>query len=370
MRKLLINLMTSLVAVAVFLLVAEALFWLVSPPPKPPFPKGMFNYSHGSWRMTPGFSGVTDNRVDFRDKLVKADDQGRRIVPAAPASTDHTLWLLGDSQTFGHGLSDNETWANKLQEVLNAERRSLKVVNLGVPAINVDQYFAIIQNVNQEIRPGDQVLVGLSWNDIITPQQLSSQTIQVVNGYLVNSNAGQSRQTVEQRVALYDATGIILPPLQDLKSTLEFLSNTSALIHFIYPRAKAIYYRYRTVRALDQIMAAQVPEANFYLLAEIQKIVHDRGASFTVLSLPDKIFFEDPAYAIYSVNGRDFPQQNYPGYVIAPLCKKFEIRCLDSFDILHQHQNDPVAYAGDGHYNPHGAQVIAQWLSTQLAPAP
>ncbi len=370
MRKLLINLMTSLVAVAVFLLVAEALFWLVSPPPKPPFPKGMFEIVPGGWRMVPGFTGLTDNRADFHGKLVTADDAGRRIVPTAPATADHTLWLLGDSQTFGHGLSDDETWANKLQEHLNSQNRSLKVVNLAVPAINVDQYIARIRQMNPEIQPGDQVLVGLSWNDIVTPQQVRRETIQVVDGYLVNSNVGQSRETVERRVALYNATGLILPPLQDLKTTLEFLSNTSALMHFVYPRAKAIYYRYRTVRALDQIMAAKVPEANFYLLAEIQKIVHDRGASFTVLSLPDKIFFEDPAYAIYSVNGRDFPQQNYPGYVIAPLCKKFEIRCLDSFDILHQHQNDPVAYAGDGHYNPRGAQVIAQWLSTQLAPAP
>lgn len=370
MKHLLSNVLTSVVAIGLFLALAEGVFWFISPPPKPPFPKGMFELSAEGWRLTPSFSGLTGNRVDFHDKRVTADDQGRRIVPAVPATASQRLWLLGDSQTFGHGLADEETWANRLQEEFNAQNRPIKVINLGVPAINVDQYLARIRHLAGEIQPGDQVLVGLSWNDLVTPQQVEGDSIQLVEGYLVNANPQASAESVRQRVVLYDMTGIAVPPLQDLKTVLEFLSNNSALAHFIYPRAKAIYYRNRIIRPLETIIAGKVPEANFFMLSQIQEILRSRGATLTVLSLPDKIFFEDAAYAIYSVNGRDFPQQNYPGYLIAPLCQTFQIRCLDSFDVLHHHQNDPVAYAEDGHYNPRGAQVIAQWLAPRIWPAP
>jgi lysophospholipase L1-like esterase len=365
MRRILLNLLTLFTSMVLFLAVAEAILWGVAPPPKPAFPKGMFQWEAGTWRLTPGFTGITDNRADFTDKRVTADALGRRIVPAAPADAPKRLWLLGDSQTFGHGLADEETWANRLQEEFNRQGRAITVINLGVPAINVDQYITRLRHTIGEIRPGDAILVGLSWNDIITPQQVERENIQVVDGYLVNAAPQMSQTALKARVVLFDATGIALPPFQDLKSFVESLSNTSALMHFLYPRVKALYYRYRSVRPLDAIMDGKVPEANFYLLAEMAALARDRGASFTVLSLPDKIFFEDQAYAVYSVNGRDFPQQNYPGHVIQPLCRHNHIACLDAFDILHQHQFDPVAYAQDGHYNPQGARVIAAWLATQ-----
>jgi len=364
-RHMLSNLLTLLASVILFLAISEAVLWAVAPPPKSPFPKGMFEWVPSGWRLTPGFTGITDNRADFSGKRVTADALGRRIVPAAPAEAPKRLWLFGDSQTFGHGLADEETWANRLQEEFNDQGRAIKVINLGVPAINVDQYITRLRHTIGEIQPGDHILVGLSWNDIITPQQVERENIQVVDGYLVSAAPNMSQAALKARVVLFDATGIALPPFQDLKSFAESLSNISALMHFLYPRAKAIYYRYRSVRPLDAIMDGKVPEANFYLLSEMAALARDRGASFTVLSLPDKIFFEDQAYAVYSVNGRDFPQQNYPGYLIQPLCQQNNIACLDVFDVLHQHQFDPVAYGQDGHYNPQGARVIAAWLATQ-----
>ena len=161
-RRLMVNLATSLLAIVVFLALAEAILWVSAPPPKPPFPKGMFEKVGSAWQLAPNFSGLTDNRVDYSDKVVTSDGQGRRTVPSAPMTAEHRLWLLGDSQTFGHGLSDDETWANRLQQELLARGLSLKVINLGVPAINVDQYLIRIQIIKDEIQPGDKVLVGLS----------------------------------------------------------------------------------------------------------------------------------------------------------------------------------------------------------------
>ncbi|MBX9635531.1 MAG: hypothetical protein K2X44_11175 [Magnetospirillum sp.] len=367
MKAWLQNLTLAIVSTLLFLAVSEAGLWLLAPPPKPPFPKDMFTVADSAWILTPGFSGQMDNRADFHGKQATADSKGRRIVPAAPADAPTRMLVLGDSQTFGHGLSDEESWPNRLQETLNARNAAVKVENLGVPAINVDQYLARMRIVANELHPGDLVLIGLSWNDLITPQNIERPAVKLVGGYMVNANAG-SEESSKARVRLYDATGIALPPMQDLKDMLEALSQTSALVHNLYPRAKALWYRLRENRPLDGIVASKVPEANFFLLAEIRDMATAKGARFAVALLPDKIFFDDAAYAVYSVNGRDFPQQNYMGYLARPLCEHFAITCLDTFPLLHDNQRATVAYAIDAHYTPNGARLIGRWMAEQLFP--
>ncbi|MBC7952377.1 MAG: hypothetical protein H7Z12_11245 [Rhodospirillaceae bacterium] len=367
MRQFFTNLALTLASTLVFLMLCEAALWLVAPPPKPPFPKDMFTIMDGTWVVTPGFSGQMDNRVDFRGKQATADGKGRRVVPAAPADAPVHVKVLGDSQTFGHGLSDDESWPNRLQEALSARGINAKVENLGVPAINVDQYVVRLRNIAGELHPGDVVVVGISWNDLTTPQDVDQPAVQMVGGYMVSSASG-SDESKQARVRLYDATGIALPPLQDLKSFLDGLSQTSALVHNLYPRAKAIYYRLRQNRPLDAITGAKVPEANMFLLSRMRDMAAAKGAKFVVALLPDRMFFEDDAYRIYSAGGRDYPEQNYMGYLARPLCERFALTCVDSFPLLHDNQHIPVAYRVDGHYTPEGARLIGPWLAGQLFP--
>jgi hypothetical protein len=214
------------------------------------------------------------------------------------------------------------------------------------------------------LRPGDTVLVGLSWNDVTTPQTVDAPQIAIVEGHLVKVEGDMEAKAA--RVRLYDATGIPVPLLQNLKSFFDVTSDISALVYNLYPRAKAIYYRWRDRSPMTDRFDAGVPDANFTLLARMRDQAEQSGARFVVVLLPNKIFFEDKAYAVYSVNGRDFPQQNTMGYISMPLCAKFGLICLDSFALLHAHQLDPVAYVVDGHYNPTGARLIGEWLAASV----
>ena len=79
------------------------------------------------------------------------------------------IFLLGDSQTFGWGLSNDETWANQLQCVLNKQvPDTYRVKNFGFPGAQVDQIFKRgIEQVMPATRSGDVVIISITWNDLI-----------------------------------------------------------------------------------------------------------------------------------------------------------------------------------------------------------
>ncbi|CUW40164.1 conserved exported protein of unknown function(containing Esterase, SGNH hydrolase-type domain,97-374) [Magnetospirillum sp. XM-1] len=360
------NTLLTLVSVALFLALAEGVAWIVSPPPKPGLPKGMFDVGpDGYWRMTPDFRGTMDNRVDFTNAVATADSEGKRIVPAAPKTAERRLLVMGDSQAFGHGLSDEDSWPNRLQEELNRRGIDVAVNNLAIPAINIDQYLARLRVIAPTLGPSDTLLVALSWNDVITPPS-DQDSNRIVEGYLVSNSGGADDSSAKARVRLYDFTGVLVPQFQDIKTFLDTLSQSSALTGLLYPRAKAIYYRLRSHSPVANLVTAGVPEANFLMVRQMSEIAASRGSRMVVVLLPERMFFEDEAFATYSVNGRDFPTADYQDALVRPHCQAHAIQCLNAFSLLHDHYREGLVFPVDGHYNPRGAGLIGTWLAGEL----
>jgi hypothetical protein len=357
--------------------------WIIHPPPSPyPLPRNLMTPASGVWTLSPGFRGVMDNRVDFRGKAVSADANGIRRTPAAREPSQRRLFVLGDSQTFGHGLDDSETWPARLQAHFDRRRPGTRVENWGVPGINIDQYSARLNYVLAAAQPGDRVLVGVSWNDLITPQSASG-VMRVVEGYLVKAPARDAARpaptpapeddsATAARVRLYDYTGIVIPPFQGMKELAEGLAANSALASFVWPRLRSLWHRWRASTPLIQIVEGRVPEANFWLLYDMKQRAAGRGLDFTVVLLPERYFIDDALYHAYSGGGRFFPERNYMGYLARPLCQSFAISCVDPFDALYEHhRHEPVTFRFDGHYNERGAAVVADVVAQQLlTPSP
>lgn len=381
-RAFLLN--TALVcgSLAISLALLEAGAWIFHPPPSAySLPRGLMTAASGVWTLTPGFRGVMDNRVDFRGQSVSADPRGVRLTPrVSDAPTQRSLFVLGDSQTFGHGLNDDKTWPARLQAHLDRLQASIRVENWGVPGINVDQYAIRLDRVLAEARAGDRVLVGISWNDLITPQHASG-VMRVVDGFLVNAPSAATAEpappadgrvavkpdSAAARVRLYDYTGIVIPPFQDLKQFAEALAANSALGSFLMPRLRSLWHRWRPSTPLSQIVEGQIPEANFWLLYDMKERAAARGVGFAVVLLPERYFIDDALYEGYSGGGRFFPERNYMGYLARPLCRSFEIACIDPFDALaEEHRREPVTFRIDGHYNERGAAVIADIVAREL----
>jgi len=112
-----------------------------------------------------------NNNVDIINKQIQIDANSSRHIPCSTNIEQYkpNIYLIGDSQTFGWGLSDEETWANRLQcEIAKNEKNQFKVINLRVPGIQVDQYLARgFAQVLPSIIPGDAVVISITWNDLI-----------------------------------------------------------------------------------------------------------------------------------------------------------------------------------------------------------
>lgn len=97
------------------------------------------------FKLRPGYSGW------YAGGYVTVDSVGNRTVrPHTPllnkADNWPTLLLLGDSQIFGQGLSDDQTTASQLQDSLLARGLSVRVQNIGVPGYTSWNEFAALRD--------------------------------------------------------------------------------------------------------------------------------------------------------------------------------------------------------------------------------
>lgn len=142
-----------------------------------------------------------------RPVVVSTDELGRRVVPGAPAEAPMTLWVIGDSQVFGWGLSDSESIPARLQERLGDDWR---VVNLGVPGYGPFQYAETLRKVPEH---DPAVVIQTEANDfqdayVFKPQMLSRC------GYLV------SRSWLGEKIPCFLLSSYALVKITELRVRL------------------------------------------------------------------------------------------------------------------------------------------------------
>jgi hypothetical protein len=78
---------------------------------------------------------------------------GQRIVPNSTPYGHPTVWCLGESMTFGHGLNDEDTFPNRL-----AILSDTRVWNLGVQAYGTDQSLLQLRRLLRKSHPDVVIL--------------------------------------------------------------------------------------------------------------------------------------------------------------------------------------------------------------------
>lgn len=92
-----------------------------------------------------------------------------------PAENTIRIALLGDSETFGQRLQEEDTFGHCLESVLNEQRNdsfNYEVLNFGFPGLNTMQYFHVLKERAIQFQP-DLVLVYYNLNDVILEQVTS-----------------------------------------------------------------------------------------------------------------------------------------------------------------------------------------------------
>jgi len=356
-----------------------------------------------AWR--PGYRGWFDNGVDFVGKRVTTNANGGRTVPCAAhvGAPENRIFLIGDSQTFGWGLADDETWANRFQCDLNGRLPGrFRVHNLAYPGAQVDQlYMRAIGQVEPAAKPGDIAIISFTWNDLITfykplsfvdaalkdaglrqiPDKGGSTAKVRSLGNIAPANAPAAEaaelklslsnpvnylRTQSWRYPIYNEYGLFIPSFESAWAFLNSLQYLSAAFQVAWSNARLLYYRFRPSDELTKKIPPGTFRSNFLVLRSLQDRLKQKGVRVFVQLLPSRLFYDDYYYNAYSANGVAFPARDYLAHVAMPYCKSLQLHCLNRFGELISSKKNAHSFPYDGHINPIGAARIGRALSDDL----
>jgi len=110
------------------------------------------------WRLRP--ERTVTSRF-FEGRSYRINSLGLRGAEIPRHKTKKRILLLGNSCTFGWGVSDDETYAGQLERLLHGE---YEVINAGVPGYSSEQGKRFFERNLLKLQP-DIVAVMFGWND-------------------------------------------------------------------------------------------------------------------------------------------------------------------------------------------------------------
>ena len=292
------------------------------------------------FKMAPNFEGigpvgswVRTNSHGFRDDVDHPWTKAKKTI---------RILGIGDSFTFGWGVSLEETFLKKLERHLKQMTGvEIETINAGVPKWDLNQYYVYLKNYGFRYSP-DIIVLTYFFNDI--PESIQetipanpAYTTQVQHSggifhfsYLFNflkSQADHLRQ--KNRLARTD----YLSKLEERRKELANLS----------PRALLVKSEHAQVLTSLDILKA--------LMGKIQLLAHQNGSRLIVMLVPD---IAQPHH----------PELQYINHVLASVTDKMHIQFADITPMF-ESASDPRTFylwPRDWHTNAKGHEKMAEAL--------
>lgn len=330
------------------------------------------------WLNLPNQKQVFSNRVDFNNAVVTTDENGLRNIPCRERAVDkdtRRIYIIGDSQTFGWGLSDDDSWPNRLQCLLNHSGQNYAVYNLGVPGTNLDQYYYRTRMIYDLIRKKDLLVYVMSWNDWHSDQSS-------FNGKSLSKKCSKSDNKSQSlvfcpdsplrfygldsswRQSFYKKTGVLVPSFDSGKSFVATIVFSSAIAYLSVPLIKGLYLRYRSSNTIEKI-GSGVPESNRNLMVRLS-VETKKLENVKFVFLPSRISYADNVYKIYSKSGSVFKKQDFLFEMGRGVCTEKQLHCFSLFDALNTKERGEYDFSFDGHLNSNGALAVANYFMNKI----
>jgi len=345
------NLATALVAMALLVLLGEAVMRTIIPAPLPWLdPQTLYQPDPAlHYRMRP-------NQATFTaDKPCRTNGLGLRggeIEIPKPAGV-YRIMLLGDSIAFGFGVAEDDTFARLLERRLNDGAHAMtryQVVNAAQPAFNTRQEVTYFAREGLQLDP-DAVILALYWNDIHSEMLQHADAL----GRLVEGPP-------EANVGAFGEF-LMAAPIRRLRNFVK----RSRLLYFITYRARTIETRFSADNLSSTFMSVLLGrddprvEAGWRMveaeLQRLQAICRERSLPLLVAVMPMEEVLPDR-----------FPRAEYPARVLE-LCRRNDLRCVDLHppfrEIAARGTSGFIDY-DDAHPNEEGHRIIARELSAVL----
>jgi len=272
------------------------------------------------------------------------------------------ILILGDSIAFGYGVAYEDTFAVKLEEMLNQSDsgKRYEVIDSGVPSYNTLQEVTYFREEGVRLEP-DIVILAVCWNDISSKSGVAVDEKGRLFDEAARPDPGRVAQWSETERGYWARNAL----------------KRSSLLYFVIDRARSVRIRLtgdgsvESNRPADVLTARQLAvltgradpavAAGWVEVDSQLKILADlcaaRGIRLVVALAPMPQLLE-----------AQYPKAQYPSQVTR-MCEKYGVRCLDLLPAFAQdfrgHTSLFIPYDGD-HPNESGHLIIAKQLFTEL----
>ncbi|MGA8831826.1 MAG: SGNH/GDSL hydrolase family protein [Desulfomonilaceae bacterium] len=269
---------------------------------------------------------IRTNSDGFRDSEFKDNSKPGKFVIA----------VLGDSFTFGQGVSQSETFPVILQKLLNRSNNAdrFRVWNLGVSGYNTEQEAYQLQHFVLDRKP-NWVVVGYNINDV---EPIG------VDPSLVRKEE-KSQESSIGRLAKYIENDLLIT--QFVKQRI------GNLIRLFDPNWYASSYVQDTVNQYLAPDGAWRKEVSV-LLEKMKTECDSRGVGFTVALLPAMLDFKNYPFK----KGND---------VILEFCRNNKIDCIDTLSYFKNEKFMSLWVSSmDPHPNAQAQRIYAKAIADHL----
>jgi lysophospholipase L1-like esterase len=276
--------------------------------------------------IAPGLGKISSNSLGFRSN--ELDITKKHVI------------LLGDSVTWGYGVSDDETVSSYLEKRLGD--LNYQVDNLGVSGYGLDQYYLYLKrHIDKIPNLKKVVLIICTINDL--------------------KDAGSNARYGKKKPLFHhQANSLEMPKSKINQFCLKNMTSKS----FFLERFERVDKRFAALRMFlnrfsgDETLAAE--ELNRVAIALIEKmdnLVREHGADFLIVLAPIT---------------EDFEAESSEYQWFENLCTTGKYQCLDFTKILKgsiTETSDVQKYYRDGdncHYNKLGNRILAEAIDSYL----
>lgn len=299
------------------------------------------------------------NDVDLKWKLKKSfkirditiDSNGFRTYREKNENyNDYIILALGDSHTFGMGVSDEQTYPAQLERILSTRfKHSVNVINAGVPGYNTMQEITYYEKIIKNYQP-KLVLLGIVADDVVDAYD-----------YRADSEGNLVKDVKEMNVNHFENKERFLKTSTLLKNFKRTLKRHSYLIRFLTDRFPGLLMKIGLQKsALDEYLVSwrekSLLEREFQAIKKFNIFV-EKNSGYLIL-----VVFTVPDQLIYTRGFEDYQQR------LLQFSKEANIPMLDLTDAYMPSYTKKKNYSSlfiysDGHPNENGYKIIADYIT-------
>jgi lysophospholipase L1-like esterase len=345
MRALLGKILLVLVSIVFTLLAGEVFLRFTKPQIFEVHPKGMYMPDPDvGYVLAAGFEGFMI-RSEFQAHF-STNQSGLRGPELRPReSNTFRILILGDSQAWGFGVRDNETFSYQLESMLASHypKLDIQVLNAGVPGYGTADQLAFLESRGLALKPDIVIVQFLSVNDIKESRSPAYLWADVKGGMLVSKVRSGDEQS---------------QPI--LLGAKRWLKSNSHLARLVFDRLGYLMIRAGFLGRVDQLWGEDFSEEDakrtVKLLVKIAQASRDMGAKSLFL------YTTGQAHVIDSDN-RSLRSMA----IVEFAANKANVPWIHITEHFRRRVDKvKLYYPKNGHWTSVGHQAVAQILFTQI----